>query len=130
MLVAVRWMAWLLLLAIALVTVSPIGFRPVTGLPADLERTLAFALVGGAFCLGYPQRRLAILLLVVGAAGVLEAAQNFVPSRHAHMHDAVVKALGAVGGLLAAMLLERVLGLTRSRSGLSDAVECAAKAGG
>src|SRR4051812_18124696 len=46
--VVFRWMAWLLLVAIALSTLCPIALRPVTGVSADLERALAFALIGSA----------------------------------------------------------------------------------
>jgi len=61
-----RCVAWLLLAAIAYSTLSPIELRPVTGFSADLERFVAFAAVGAAFCLGYPKRRFAIVLMVVG----------------------------------------------------------------
>jgi hypothetical protein len=46
-----RGAAWLLLIAVAVFTLSPIQFRPVTAAPADVERFVAFALLGGVFCL-------------------------------------------------------------------------------
>ena len=80
-----RWMAWLLLVAVAVFTLCPIALRPVTSAPADLERALAFALIGGAFCLGYPKHRLAVVLSVIGLVGLLEATQNLVPGRHGQL---------------------------------------------
>ena len=93
-----RWIAWLLVAAIAFVTLSPIGWRPVTGTPPDLERFIAFAVLGGVFCLAYPKRRLAVLLLVVTIALSLEALQHLVPGRHGRLHDGAVKALAAALG--------------------------------
>src|SRR3954463_5966801 len=107
--VVFRWMAWLLLVAVALFTLCPITLRPVTSASADLERALAFALIGGAFCLGYPKHRLVVVLFVIGLSGLLEAAQNLVPSRHGQVHDLIVKVLSAVAGALAAALLERIV---------------------
>jgi hypothetical protein len=46
-----RWVAWLLVIAVAVFTLSPIELRPVTAAPANLERFAAFAVIGAAFCL-------------------------------------------------------------------------------
>ena len=105
MIILFRCVAWALLAAIAFSTLAPIELRPVTPVPADLERFVAFALVGAAFCIGYPKRRVPILLLVLAGVGLLEIAQHLVPGRHGHFHDAVVKASGVVLGALTAMLV-------------------------
>ena len=105
-----RWAAWLLVLAIAVFTLVPIGLRPTTGasaLSVQLERLAAFAVVGACFGLGYPKHRFAIVLLVIGIVGILEVAQSFVPSRHAGLLDGLVKAAGALFGLAAAMISKR-----------------------
>ena len=96
-----RVLAWLLLAAILFVTISPIRMRPETGEPADVERLIAFAVVGFAFILGYPRHWILVVCLVVGSAFAFEAAQLLSPSRHAHLHDAAIKAIGGVGGILA-----------------------------
>jgi VanZ family protein len=93
-----RGAAWLLLIAVAVFTLSPIQFRPVTAAPADVERFVAFALLGGVFCLAYPRQRRVILLLVLASAGVLEALQHVVPGRHGQVHDLLVKVVGAIAG--------------------------------
>ena len=102
-----RWIAWLLVLAIAVFTLAPIEFRPVTAAPVSLERFAAFAAIGAAFCLGYPKHRLPILVLLLGIVGFLEVAQNYVPGRHGRLPDGVVKASGALLGVAFAMLAAR-----------------------
>jgi VanZ family protein len=99
-----RWVAWLLVLAIAIFTLSPIGLRPISGAPANLERFAAYTVIGTCFGLGYPKRRLAIILMVLGIVGGLELAQHLVPSRHGRLPDGIVKAAGALLGLAAAMI--------------------------
>jgi len=102
-----RWLAWLLVAAIAYVTLSPIAMRPVTAAPADLERFLAYAAMGLAFCVGYPRHRASILVLVIAITGLLEFGQHLVPGRHGRMHDAVLKAAGAFLGIAAAAVVDR-----------------------
>ena len=103
-----RGAAWLLLIAVTVFTLLPIQFRPITGVPADIERFVAFALIGAMFCLGYPKRRLLVILLVVGLAGALEVSQYLVPGRHGHVHDVVVKVLGAIAGAFGAAFIGRL----------------------
>jgi hypothetical protein len=43
-----QWLAWLLVLAIAVFTLSPIELRPVTAAPANWERFTTFMAIGGA----------------------------------------------------------------------------------
>ena len=97
-----RWAAWLLLAVVVFVTLSPIGWRPVTPAPVNLERFAAYAVLGGVFCLAYPKHRLPALLLLFALAGVLEALQHLVPTRHGRIADAVVKASGAAAGVFVA----------------------------
>ncbi|KAB2669493.1 VanZ family protein [Ochrobactrum sp. LMG 5442] len=95
----VRIGAWVILLAILAVTISPINFRPVTGEPADLERFGAFFLVGALFALAYPRRWMGVLLLTVGCAALFELMQRLAPGRHGEFIDFVFKAAGAVFGI-------------------------------
>jgi hypothetical protein len=106
-----RWVAWLLVLAIATFTLAPTEFRPVTGAPVSLERFAAFAAIGAAFCLGYPRHRLYILVLLVGIVGFLEVAQNIVPGRHGRLPDGMVKASGALLGAAFAAFVAGYRGL-------------------
>ena len=105
-----RWVAWLLVLAVAVFTLSPNELRPTTGastLSANVERFAAFAVIGMLFSLGYPKHRFAVILLVIGIVASLEVAQNFVPSRHGRLLHGFVKAAGALFGSGAAMISER-----------------------
>jgi len=108
-----RWVAWLLICAIAVFTLAPIQFRPVTAAPVILERFAAFVAIGATFCLGYPKHRLPILVLLLGIIGFLEIAQNYVPSRHGHLPDGLVKASGALLGAAFAAFISRHGGLLR-----------------
>ena len=98
-------LAWLLFVTVLFVTISPIRMRPVTGEPADIERLIAFAAVGFAFILGYPRHWILVTCLVLGSAFAFEAAQLLSPSRHAHFHDAAIKAIGGGGGILAGAIV-------------------------
>jgi hypothetical protein len=102
-----RWVAWLLVLAIAVFTLLPIELRPVTEAPVSLERFAAFGAIGAAFSLGYPKHRLSILLLLLGIAGLLEVAQNYVPGRHGRVPDGLVKTSGALVGAAFATFVAR-----------------------
>jgi hypothetical protein len=98
-------MAWLLTLAIVVVTVCPINFRPTTGLPAELERFAAFGLVGLMFGLAYPRHRLVAMAAIVVGAAELEAAQNFLATRHGRIEDFEIKALAGALGALSSIIL-------------------------
>jgi VanZ family protein len=105
-----RWAAWLLVLAVAIFTLSPHELRPITAgttLSDTMERFTAFAVIGTLFGLGYPKRRFAIFLLVVGIVASLEVAQNFVPGRHGRLPDGLVKAAGALFGFATIMISKR-----------------------
>jgi hypothetical protein len=109
-----RWLAWLLVCAIAVFTLAPIQFRPVTAAPVSLERFAAFAAVGAAFCLGYPRHRLYMLILLLGIVGLLEAAQNYVPGRHGRLPDGLAKASGVLlGAAFAAFITQSWYGSHR-----------------
>jgi VanZ family protein len=108
-----RWVAWLLVLAIAVFTLTPIQLRPVTAAPVSLERFAAFVALGAAFCLGYPKHRLYTLVLLIGIVGFLEVAQDYVPGRHGRLSDGLVKASGALLGAAFSAFISRYGGLLR-----------------
>lgn len=100
--------AWLLLAAVAVVTIAPIGFRPVTFLSANAERFLTFGLVGFAFALAYP-RHLALIVLVVLAAAVgFELLQALQSTRHARLPDMGIKLIGGGVGIATGLLANRL----------------------
>lgn len=91
--------AWSALAAILFVTVSPISMRPSDFLPVNVDRALAFSVLSGLVAFAYPRYwKWAILAAVVGP-GALELLQEFSPTRHAHLEDAVYKTAGALIGI-------------------------------
>lgn len=92
-----RWAAWILLIALAVITLGPIGVRPVSQAPVGIEHTLAFAALGLAFAMGYPRHLPTILALVIAVVVLLEVGQTFDPSRHARLSDIIQKMIG--GGM-------------------------------
>ncbi|KQY45565.1 antibiotic resistance protein VanZ [Agrobacterium tumefaciens] len=97
-----KYIAWSVLLLIVIVTVCPSGLRPHTLTTVGIDRAAAFAFCSAAFVLAYPRYWLAIIVAGVVAAFGIEALQFLSPTRHPHMTDAVVKAIGAIAGGLAA----------------------------
>src|SRR5215217_5241060 len=94
----VRMTAWLLLIAIAVATLAPPEFRPVTGYSAALERFLTFAVVGAVFWVAYPKHRASITLVLLGGIFLLELGQSLVTDRHGRLSDAGIKVLGTTSG--------------------------------
>jgi len=101
-----RVSGWLLVSAAVFLTLAPRTFRPQTGVEHHLEHVLAFALLGLAFGLGYPGRRLLLALLGVAMAALLEVLQAWAPGRHANLSDFMMNAIGVGAGLAAAALVD------------------------
>lgn len=106
-----RILAWLLLLGLIFVTLSPINLRPISPLPTQLERAIALAVVGAAFALAYPRRLLLVAALVLGATVLLEVLQLMAPSRHGRVIDVAVKLVGAGAGIVIGWLVNRARSL-------------------
>jgi len=92
--------AWLLLAAIIVVTLGPIGMRPSSGANVEVERALAFVGLGFLFALAYPRHVWWTALLVVLCTCGLEVLQNLRPDRHGRELDALVKVMGGIGGMI------------------------------
>lgn len=101
-----RIAAWLLTVAVTFATLGPPQYRPHSPLGQDGEHALAFVLVGLAFGLAYPRRRLLTALIAVVLIGVLELLQLWMPGRHARLQDFVVDALAACAGIAVAAMLD------------------------
>jgi hypothetical protein len=103
-----RILAWFVLGAIAVVTLSPIGFRPSLPVAPNLERAGAFLLAGAIFAAAYPRKIwFAATVVLVGVLG-LEAAQNLQPSRHGRIEDTLVKAVAALIGIGMGCIVGRI----------------------
>lgn len=102
-----KFAPWLCLLAVIFVTVSPIGWRPHDFLPVNVDRALAFLMLGALFVIAYPRHFVLCAVLLVVGAGAIELLQLLSPTRHAHVEDAAIKAFGAVLGVLFGRFLAR-----------------------
>jgi VanZ family protein len=101
-----RIIAWLLTAAVTFATLGPARLRPHSDLGQDGEHALAFVLVGLAFGLAYPRRRMLTAAAAVILIGVLEMLQLWMPGRHARLEDFIVDALAACAGIAAASALD------------------------
>lgn len=100
-----RLLAWGLLAALVLVTLSPIGLRPVSMLPVQAERALALAIVGLFFALAYPRHIWLVSAIVLGSTAILELLQMLAPGRDGRLLDLAVKLAGGACGLAFGWLL-------------------------
>ena len=96
-----KFAAWAGLCVIAYSTLSPLRDRPILLTSSKLEHLAAFAILGTLFCLAYPRRTLAVLLIVLGSAALLELLQFLTPDRHARTLDALQKIAGGAAGVFA-----------------------------
>jgi len=90
---------WAVLAVIVWASLSPIESRPHSGLAVNLERELAFALLGAIFVLAGRIRPLPLLALLIAFVVGLELLQNLTPTRHGRFDDFLVKALGVTAGV-------------------------------
>ena len=116
MTLAFRIIAWLLTAAVTFATLGPPQYRPHLGLGQDGEHALAFVLVGLAFGLAYPRRRLLTAGIAVVLIGVLELLQQAMPGRHARWQDFVVDALAACAGIAVAAGVDWLMSIRRSKN--------------
>ncbi|MER9652999.1 hypothetical protein NKJ26_05710 [Mesorhizobium sp. M0152] len=95
-----------LLAIIIFATLSPIQLRPHIA-EANVERALAYVLLGFALAIGFPHRLYQAAIFVIATAGVLELLQIIDPGRHAQFVDGLVKALAGIIGIAVGQLFVR-----------------------
>ena len=100
--VAARIMAWLLALSILVLSVVPAEWRPLTGIPHDIEHFGIFVTTGFAFGLGYARRYAALAVVMLIFAAAIETAQLFAPGRYALLTDFFLNTLALFYGVAAA----------------------------
>jgi VanZ family protein len=114
--ILIRSFAWLLAAAVTFATLGPPGLRPHSDLGQDGEHALAFVLLGLAFGLAYPRRRLTTAAVTVVLIGLLELMQFWAPGRHARLEDFLVDALTACFGFVLAAAADWVMTRFRASS--------------
>jgi VanZ family protein len=106
----VRIAAWLLTIAIIVLSLVPPSLRPETAVPHNFEHFSIFFATGVAFGVGYSRRVYLVTIMLVIFAGAIELAQIVVPGRHARLSDFIVDALAAcVGAAIASLVVAQTL---------------------
>jgi VanZ family protein len=109
---AARVAAWMLAVAITVLSIVPPNLRPETAFPHSIEHASIFLATGLAFGLGYPRRNVSIAILLVIFSGGIEIVQLFVPGRHARLSDFVIDAVAITCGLATMSLVAQTNGST------------------
>jgi hypothetical protein len=103
-----RLVAWLLVIAILILSLGPASTRPVTGAGHNLEHLLIFVATGAAFGLGYPRRFLLLPVALLAFTGAIEVAQMMVPGRHARLSDFLTDAAASCVGIGLSLVLVKL----------------------
>ena len=107
--------AWLLILAIVMLSLGPPSTRLVTGVGHNFEHLLIFVATGAAFGLGYPRRFLLLPIALLAFTGAIEVAQMLVPGRHARLSDFLTDAAASCVGIgLSFALVKLTAAVTKS----------------
>lgn len=104
--------AWLLALAIVVLSLGPPSTRPVTGAGHNLEHLLIFLATGLAFGLGYPRRFWLLPIALLAFTAAIEIAQIYVSGRHARLSDFLVDVAALYVGLGLSYLLVKLTAAT------------------
>jgi VanZ family protein len=108
-----RASAWLLALAILVLSLVPPSYRPITEASHNVEHLAIFLATGFAFGVGYPDRPFALATGLVIFCGAIELAQRWVPGRHARLSDFMVDAATACIGVGVTSVAARFSGYKR-----------------
>jgi VanZ family protein len=108
-----RASAWLLALAIVVLSLVPPSYRPITEASHNLEHLAIFLATGFAFGVAYPDKPFALAIGLVIFCGAIELAQQWVPGRHARLRDFIVDAAAVCVGLGVASVATRFSGYKR-----------------
>ena len=107
----VKIAGWLVVVAIAILSLVPGELRPHTGAPGPFEHVVAYAICAGLLTLGCDKRNQAfvIVLCLAAFAGTLEIVQIWVPGRHSDLVDFATSSGGAFTGSVLAWVALRSL---------------------
>lgn len=109
LIVALRFIAWILVLVITALSLVPPELRPETSAPHVLEHAAIFAATGAAFGFGYNERSYRTLVGLIIFAALIELAQLAAPGRHARLGDFVIDAVAScASAALATMIVARM----------------------
>lgn len=98
-----RWLAWIAVIALAVLSLVPGEFRPHVTTSHYIEHFAAYFLTSAVLALAYRgtiHSVLPIAVLLVIYAGLLETAQLWIPGRQARFTDFIASSLGVLAGIL------------------------------
>ena len=101
-------LAWLLVVAIMVLSVVPSTSRPITPAAHDLEHFLIYLATGLAFGIGYPRGAWRLAIGLVAFAGAVELVQLFIPGRHARLSDFMIDAVAVCLGVAVLYVFARL----------------------
>jgi VanZ family protein len=80
-------------------------------LSGQLEHSVAYFGTAVFFALGFrtTRDRITTTTLLIGAAAVFEMIQRLIPGRHSQLIDWLASSFGAGAGMIAVVLIERLL---------------------
>jgi VanZ family protein len=99
---------WILILAIAALSLVPPTARPVTPAGSGFEHALIFAATGAASYLGYPRRPYVVIGALLVFATAIELAQFMVPGRHPRLSDLLIDGAASCLGVALSLAASRV----------------------
>jgi VanZ family protein len=104
------------IVVLIVLSLLPGNERPHTGSPGQLEHAVAYFGTALFLTLGFrtTRDRVATISLLVALAALMELIQRMIPGRHSQFIDWFASSIGAGSGVLAIVLIERVLVAHRS----------------
>jgi hypothetical protein len=111
----IRGLAWFGIFAVVILSIVPATERPVTGGGQRFEHFAAFALVAGAFAIGYRLSLMRLLLLAFLFCGGIELLQVPLPTRHARLSDFVIDVFGSCFAIGLVFVGDKLVGAYRLR---------------
>jgi VanZ family protein len=100
--------AWLLVVAITILSVVPSTSRPITPAAHELEHFLIYLATGLVFGIGYPRSPWTLAIGLVTFAGAIEFVQLFIPGRHARLSDFTIDSVAVCLGVTVSYVLARI----------------------
>ena len=97
------------ILAIIILSVVPAADRPVTGAGQLIEHLTAFAIVGGAFAIGYRLSLMRLTFFAVLFCAGIELLQVPLATRHARVSDFLIDTAGACLAILCVFVARQIL---------------------
>lgn len=105
---ALKFVAWIILAAIFIVSVAPVWVEPTLVISENTDRALGFLMAAFVFALAYPKRPIRLAALLICAAIISELPEFWWPGKQALIKDVMAKSGGVVLGVIFGWLFNHV----------------------